>query len=435
MHGEARYRLRNVRVPTVLIAAGDRQRLGINCCEELTVLDLEIADGQIAAIAHPGTLPPAPLPSYDRRGAQVWPGFADLHTHLDKGHIWPRSPNPDGSFEAALSAAIADSGAHWTTADLRPRMEFSLRCAYAHGTVALRTHLDAAGPLAETSFAVFRELRDAWRDRLTLQAVSLVSLDHYLTPAGERLADLVADSGGILGGVTFAHPELDRQLERTFELAEERGLALDLHVDESLDAEDDGLDRVARLAIARGFSRPIVCGHCCSLSVQPRAQREATLARVREAGITVVSLPLCNLYLQDRQRPGRHPRWRGIAPLRELHHHGVPVALASDNTRDPFYAYGDLDLLEVFRVGVRVGHLDHPVGDWPDSVCGAPARAMGLPERGRIGVGLPADLVLFRGRDYSELLARPESDRLVLRAGVAIDSTLPDYAELDALFA
>jgi hypothetical protein len=31
----------------------------------------------------------------------------------------------------------------------------------------------------------------------------------------------------------------------------------------------------------------------------------------------------------------------------------VAVALASDNTRDQFYAYGDLDMLEVFaQVGV-----------------------------------------------------------------------------------
>ena len=32
----------------------------------------------------------------------------------------------------------------------------------------------------------------------------------------------------------------------------------------------------------------------------------------------------------------------------------MPTALASDNTRDQFYAYGDLDMLEVFtQVGPR----------------------------------------------------------------------------------
>ena len=58
---------------------------------------------------------------------------------------------------------------------------------------------------------------------------------------------------------------------------------------------------------------------------------------------------------------------------------------------------------------------------------------MGLPDRGRIAVGCPADLVLFTGRNYSELLSRPEAGRIVLRAGRAIDRTLPDYRELDDL--
>jgi hypothetical protein len=34
----------------------------------------------------------------------------------------------------------------------------------------------------------------------------------------------------------------------------------------------------------------------------------------------------------------------------------------------------------------------------------------------------------------SELIARPQSDRIVLRAGRPIDTALPDYRELDDLF-
>lgn len=58
---------------------------------------------------------------------------------------------------------------------------------------------------------------------------------------------------------------------------------------------------------------------------------------------------------------------------------------------------------------------------------------MGLPTVGRIGIGQSADLILFKARSFSELFARPQSDRVVLRQGQAIDTTLPDYAELDAL--
>jgi cytosine deaminase len=156
------------------------------------------------------------------------------------------------------------------------------------------------------------------------------------------------------------------------------------------------------------------------------------MARVRDAGISVVSLPMCNMYLQDRHA-GRTPRWRGVTLLHEMKARGIPVAVASDNTRDPFYAYGDLDPLEVFREASRILQLDHPVADWPAAVCRDPATIIGRPEFGRIAVDRPADLVLFRARSWTELLARPQSDRTVLRSGKPIDRTLPDYRELDDL--
>jgi cytosine deaminase len=58
---------------------------------------------------------------------------------------------------------------------------------------------------------------------------------------------------------------------------------------------------------------------------------------------------------------------------------------------------------------------------------------MGLSDVGKINAGQPADFVLFKARSYSELLSRPQSDRRVFRNGIAIDTTLPDYSELDDL--
>ena len=48
------------------------------------------------------------------------------HWHLDKGHIWPRMANPDGTFGGALASAGADRSRHWTTDDVRARMAFGL---------------------------------------------------------------------------------------------------------------------------------------------------------------------------------------------------------------------------------------------------------------------------------------------------------------------
>jgi cytosine deaminase len=217
-----------------------------------------------------------------------------------------------------------------------------------------------------------------------------------------------------------------------FALAAERGLELDFHVDETLDPSACSLRAIAAAALRHRFAGRILCGHCCSLATQEPAAAEATLDLVAAAGIAVVGLPLCNLYLQDRV-PGRTPRLRGITLLHEMAARGIPLALASDNCRDPFYGYGDHDPLEVFREAVRIAHLDRPVGAWPAAVARTPATLMGLSARGLITPGAPADLVLFKARGYSELLSRPQADRVVLRAGRPIDTTLPDYRELDGL--
>ncbi|TIW51799.1 MAG: cytosine deaminase, partial [Mesorhizobium sp.] len=47
--------------------------------------------------------------------------------------------------------------------------------------------------------------------------------------------------------------------------------------------------------------------------------------------------------------------------------------------------------------------------------------------------GDSADFIIFKGRSWTELLSRPESDRIVVRDGRTIERRLPDYAELDEL--
>lgn len=404
----------------------------------LFAADIRVNDGRIAAIAPRGTAPEG-APALG--GGMALPCFVDLHTHLDKGHIWPRAPNADGSFMGAIEAVMADRRRSWNARDVERRFDFALRAAFAHGTAAIRTHIDSNPENAETSWAVFRAMREAWRGRIELQASSIVA-QHLFTPTwGPKVADLAARSGGVLGVVL--HPQgaqgvnapaaTDAMLELLFDLAAARGLDLDLHVDESGEQAAAALPRIARLAVKRKFKGRIVAGHCCSLARQPDAFVAKTLAAVKDAGIAVVSLPMCNMYLQDRAA-GRTPRWRGVTLLHEMKAAGIPVAVASDNTRDPFFAYGDLDMVEVYTQATRIAHLDRPFGDWPRAVGATPAGVMGLAEAGRIKVGAPADLVLFKARGFSELLSRPQADRAVLRAGKAVDTNPPDYAELDDLF-
>jgi cytosine/creatinine deaminase len=447
------YWLQNAHVPIALLEQAELPIAALTR-EGLVTVNIEVCSGQIAQIQSTDRPVAATVASVDLQRGIVFPCFVDMHTHLDKGHIWERSPNLDGTFDNALATVQADTERYWAAEDVFRRMEFGLKCSYAHGTSAIRTHIDSFGNQADISLEVFRSLRDDWRDRLTLQAVTLVSLDYFQTPQGEKLADAVAEvGGGVLGGLPIMGEELDAQLDRIFELAIERQLDLDFHTDESGNPQDITLRRVAAAALRHEFPGQIVCGHCCSLAAQSNPEIMQTLTLVKQAPIGIVSLPMCNLYLQDRSQlaswgwlnsgetgdqtvdsPSRKtPRWRGVTLLHELKQQGIPVAVASDNCRDPFYGFGDHDVLEVYTQSTRIAHLDAPYGDWCRTVTMTPADLMRLPTSGRIAVGLPADLVLFKARYYSELLSRPQVDRVVVRHGSPIDTTLPDYAELDDL--
>ena len=342
-------------------------------------VDMLIDQGRIAAMAPSGLDSFGDAPRLALAGGIVLPLFVDAHTHLDKGNIWPRAANPTGVFERALATVIEDRTAHWTAADVAARMEFSLRAAYAHGASAVRTHIDSIGPQTRISWPVLAEARERWRGKIELQASPLFIIDLALDPA--HMADVEAmvreHGSGILGAATPIGTRVREGLDVVFGLAERKGWDLDFHVDETADPAARSLGVIAETALARKFQGRILVGHCCSLTRQDDDEMRRTIDTVARAGISVVSLPMCNMFLQDRHA-GRTPRWRGVTALHELRAAGVNVMIASDNTRDPFYAYGDLDMMEVWREGVRILHLDYPVADWAGVVFDAPARAIGI---------------------------------------------------------
>jgi cytosine/creatinine deaminase len=432
--GSVTYRIVNASVPICLLDARDGGDPG---SETLAPGVLTIFDGKIQQIAlgrEHETATGDGLTTIDLDGGMIWPVCADVHTHLDKGHTWFRAPNATGRWQDALTIVGKDREANWSAEDVTARMNFALRCAFAHGTGAVRTHIDSMGAQAAISWPVLARMRERWAGRVALQGVSLAMLDSYFGADGEQLADLVADYGGILGAIVVDHPDPGPALERVFSLARDRGLDLDFHADETDNPNSNGLEAIAEATIRFRWEGRVTAGHCCSLACRPQADVERTIGRVAAAGMAIVSLPMCNMYLQDRQMPGRTPRWRGVTLLKELAAAGVPVAVASDNTRDPFYAYGDLDAIEVFAQAVRIAQLDNPLGGWARAVTATPAGIMGTVIGGTIGRGRVADFILFRARSWSELLSRPTGPRLVVRGGRPLTDGPPDYRELDSLF-
>jgi cytosine deaminase len=316
-------------------------------------------------------------------------------------------------------------------------MDFGLRCAYAHGVTAIRTHIDTYPDNAERSWQALREMREEWRGRVDLQAVALCPIDLLVDAFGDRVAALVAQSGGLLGGVTRSSTgddaallaNIDAVLDRVFALAARHDVAVDLHVDETHDTSIATLPSVAQAAMRHGYIGHVVCGHCCSVAMQPAAEIDRTLDLVAQAEIGIVTLPTVNMYLQDRTT-GRTPRWRGVTLVHEMLKRGIRVAAAGDNCRDGFYAYGDHDVLDTYRQAVRILHMDHPVTGSPALVGTMPASIGQLDGHGRLTVGAPARLIVFNARTLNEIISRPQSDRIVIDHGKRVDAAAPDYSEL-----
>lgn len=369
-------------------------------------------------------------PCFNLDGGLLLSGWVDAHTHLDKGHISPRAGVSGGGLLAAIEATRGDLR-HWTHDDLARRMSFSMRSALAYGTRAMRTHIDWEQSATPLAWDVAQGVRQEWVGRIDLQCAALLPLEMFGdVHTAEHVARTIA-GGGVLGAFVYPMARQREYIEHMFSLAERFDLWLDFHVDEHLEANVEGIRSILDAARRRQMGSRVLCGHCCALAVAPLDIARDVLADFASLGATVVSLPFTNLYLQDR-RAGVSPRLRGIFPLIEAAEAGVRVALASDNHRDPFLPFGDLDPLQTLTLASFVAHLVQPLECWSSTVTTTPATALNLPWDGVLREGAPADFVLLRARDSTEACSRWQADRMVVRAGRFIDTHLPDYRELDS---
>ena len=82
------------------------------------IVDILVDEGAIAKIGPAGALDFGDTPEVAMSGRIVLPLFVDVHTHLDKGHIWRRKRNPVGDFPSAVAATVEDRSANWSAADV-----------------------------------------------------------------------------------------------------------------------------------------------------------------------------------------------------------------------------------------------------------------------------------------------------------------------------
>ena len=347
----------------------------------------------------------------------VLPRLVEPHAHLDKAFSWNEYPNPAGTYSGALAANFREHETR-SAERVQQRAERALQLAWDHGLRAVRSHIDSLGPGANCSWEVLSALRARWRERIELQLVALVPVEHWSTPEGEHLAAEVAQAQGVIGGV-LAPPcrgrAPRRALRRLLELADQHGCPVDLHIDEAASHPAAGVRQLLRVLESMSLSVPVTCSHASSLSLLSAGSLQRLATRMARQNLQVVALPLTNGWLlghRDNETPLRRP----LAPIRQLQRAGVSVAVGGDNVQDPWFPGGRFDPLALIAMSLPLAQL----APWDDNGMkpfGTDATGlMGLEWDGRLRAGAPADLIHLPGGGWPELLSMA-SRRRVLAGG------------------
>lgn len=394
-----------------------------------TVLDvvLDPVAGTVTAAA-PAAGPEVPIGAGedDLTGFLLLPAPAEPHAHLDKALLGQRHPNRTGDLPGAIEAMIAMLPTI-THDDIVERATQAALLLLGNGTTAIRSHADVGSFVGIRHVEALVEVREALRDLMTIQVVSLTS-SPLTGPDGQVNAGLLRDALAAGADIAGGCPHLDADplgcLEVCLDAAEAAGVPLDLHTDENTDPGSHGLADLAEAVMARGFGHGVVAGHCCSLGVQSPTRARATAEAVARAGIAVVANPQTNLFLQGRDDPVATPR--GLTAVRALLDAGALVAAGGDNIRDPFNTMGRGDAFEAASLLVVAGHL---LPEEAYAAVSSSARAaMGLPAVS-LAAGSPAELLAVRAASLTDAIAAAPADRRVYAKGrlVAVTESTRTY--------
>jgi cytosine/creatinine deaminase len=283
------------------------------------------------------------------------PGLIEPHTHLDKTYSVAALPSGPASAQGALRDAIdamARHKAERSVDDMLARASAALDRATAFGVSALRTHVDVG---KAEDLEVLRALLDLQQHRRNSIDLRLTVLADAGTAEGFALSQQALSLGAdAIGGAPALSDDPRAGIDACFALAETSGCDIDLHIDENEDPHSPCLAYLADEVLRRQWQGRVSASHCCSLGFVSEDSRRDIIARVRDAGIDVVALPACNLFLMGRNQ---QPVPRGIAPVNDLQAAGINVCVGTDNVQDPFHPMGDYDPLANAALLLDAGHF------------------------------------------------------------------------------
>lgn len=369
--------------------------------------DVVVTDGSVSAVVPAGTATvPEGAVRVDGRGLLALPGFVNAHAHVDKS--WWGQPWVSYGGEATTQGRIAHERAERdrygipsvasTTAVLRELLR--------HGTTATRTHVDVDLGVGLRGIEHVRTAAVELGGAVDVEVVAFPQDGVVRRPGVLRLLDEAAAAGAThVGGLDPAGIDRDpvQQLDGLFEIAERRGVGVDVHLHDRGDLGAFQVELIVERTRRAGLHGRVTVSHGFALGELPAARQEDLLDELRDAGIGWATVA---------------PVGTAPLPWRGMRERGIPVGLGTDGIRDLWSPFGDGDLLRI-ALGFARLHGLRTDDDLTDAVRLATSSAAGFVGRDLhdLVVGAPGDLVLVDAENVPDALVRVPPRALVVSRG------------------
>jgi cytosine/creatinine deaminase len=403
------------------------------------VIDLLLRGARLSGAEHlsdlgvdGGRLVPAPAGTEAREtielgGRLVLPPLVEPHIHLDAVlTVGQPRPNVSGSLFEGI-AVWSERVKTLTVEDVRSRARQVLRWQLANGVQHVRSHVDVCDPQLRALRALV-ELREEARGLVDLQLVAFPQQGILAFDGGRELMRRAVELGvDVIGGIP--HYELTREdgvesVRFAFALADQHGLRVDIHCDETDDDHSRFVEVMAAETIRRGMTGRVTASHTTAMHSYNAAYAYRLVNNIARAGLHMITNPLDNAVLQGRFDIG--PIRRGHTRVKQLLAAGVNVCIGHDSVMDPWYPLGYADPLQAAFVLAHLGQLtgDAELRQLVDMVTANPAAALGVPDYG-LREGGSADLVVVDAPSDVDALRLVARRYLVLRGGRVVARTRP----------
>ncbi len=373
-----------------------------------TLRSFAVSDGRFAEVRADGSPPPTAGQHTDLCGALVIPGLVDGHVHLDKtllGDAW-KPYRPATSAHRVKERVAIEKANLADAAPVAKRGAALIEAAVARGTTHMRSHVDIDPDAGLSNFEAVIELRERFRDTLSIQIVAFPQSGILAAPGTAELLEAAVRGGAdLIGGVDPAgvDRDVDGHLDVVFAIAERHGVGIDIHLHDPGSIGLMELDDIARRTRALGGQGRVAVSHAYCLGEVPQAAMLRTAATLAEAGVSIMT-----------NAPGDH----AFPPVLALRKAGVNVFAGNDNIRDSWWPYGDADMLErAMLIGYRSGfYTDEDLAVAFDLATTSAARALGIEGYG-LEKGCLADFVTLDARHVHEAVVARPTRRTVYKAG------------------